>query len=387
MEIGSIYEINPAWLDKQDEFLEEESGPLKLQYVERYGKKNTVYTGSGREAIDLAIQSLLEEQPGLSKRVLLPSYMCDSVFIPFLRNGWELFFYSVNRAMQISKEQLQFCIQETRPSLLFIHGYYGMDSFKEWENFLIEQQQAGLLVMEDLTQSYYRKRRTQFTPDYLIGSLRKWYFIPDGGFVTTDHYLNQNLLSDASVFPKERMEMLTDKWNYLQAVSKENWEELQKQKQAYLQKNRELELFLDEKETISVLSDSARKLLLQVEEEKDCTKRKANALFLYREFMKLTGEEFSLIPGTEGSAALYFPVYVRHREEYQSYLQKQDIYAPVLWPVGEENRPFLKEEERYIYAHLLALPMDQRYGEAEMQRLVDVTKQYLERTGNACDRN
>lgn len=380
MEIGSVYELNPHLMKRPAgiEKITQDSGGLQLKYVERFQKKHTVYTESGRQSITLAIQSLEEKNPNLEKKVLLPTYMCDSVFIPFQRNGWEIFFYHIDRKMKASFSELEALIQKKKPSLLFIHSYYGMDTWKGFETFLRGQQQSGLIIMEDLTQDYYRELRENFEADYLIGSLRKWYFIPDGGFVTTDAVLNERALQSDSCFARERTGIMTDKWKYLGEVKKENWENFQGLKKSYLRKHRKLERFLDEKDTVSPLSPISIQLLKQAEEDKDCEKRKLNYTNLYRGLEKIAGEEISLLKLGDVVAPLYFPVYVKDRENYQRFLQKNDVFAAVLWPIGEENREVLGEEERYIYRHLLALPLDQRYGEKEMRKIVKLTEQYLD---------
>lgn len=66
----------------------------------------------------------------------------------------------------------------------------------------------------------------------------------------------------------------------------------------------------------------------------------------------------------------------------QKFLTEHGIYAPVLWPVGKENAGHLTGDEKYIYSHMLALPMDQRYGAEEMKRLGKVLEEYEEQERN-----
>ena len=75
MEIGSIFEVNPALAKDGGEAV-----GFHLAQVDKYGKKNQCYTASGREAIELALISLERENPEIPKRCLMPAYMCDSVF-------------------------------------------------------------------------------------------------------------------------------------------------------------------------------------------------------------------------------------------------------------------------------------------------------------------
>lgn len=80
MEIGSIYEIDPAKVPYRTGTQEK---PFSLKEVEKYGKRNAAFTMSGRSAITLALQSLVRNRPGITRKCLLPAYMCDTVFFLF----------------------------------------------------------------------------------------------------------------------------------------------------------------------------------------------------------------------------------------------------------------------------------------------------------------
>ena len=83
-------------------------------------------------------------------------------------------------------------------------------------------------------------------------------------------------------------------------------------------------------------------------------------------------EELKKGEGGAGTAPLYLAVYALDRDRLQRFLTEHNIYAPVLWPVGKENEGCLTEDEKYIFGHMLALPMDQRYGRKEMEHMADI---------------
>ena len=179
MEIGSIYEIDPAKVPYRTGTQEK---PFSLKEIEKYGKRNAAFTISGRSAITLALQSLVRNRPGITRKCLLPAYMCDTVFFPFQWEGWEICFYHLNKNLEAEEEELRRLIGLERPGLLFIHAYYGVDTWKPMRSLLKEWKKEGLCIMEDVTQSYYLED-IGAEADYVVGSLRKWYPIPDGGFV------------------------------------------------------------------------------------------------------------------------------------------------------------------------------------------------------------
>lgn len=372
MEIGSIYEIDPAKVPSKAVMPDRS---FSLKEIEKYGKRNTAFTVSGRSAIVLALRSLMRNRPWIAKKCLLPAYMCDTVFFPFLWEGWEICFYHLNKNLEADEEELRRLIGLERPGLLFVHAYYGVDTWKPMRSLLKKWKKEGLCIMEDVTQSYYLEG-IGAEADYVAGSLRKWYPIPDGGFVAAEETIFQEELVSAERFTEKRIELLTEKWSYLYGEG--SAEEKKRSKDRFLRKNREMEEWLDRHEGAAKISWKTLHMLAGIDEEACREQRKKNYRYLYG---KLEGKTqfWPILPETDGAAPLYLAVYAREREELQRFLTAHDIYAPVLWPVGKENESFLTEDERYIYGHMLALPMDQRYGREEMERAAMVLEEYESR--------
>lgn len=376
MEIGSIFEINPNWIENAKKI---QGGILRLKEVKKYGKKNTLYTTSGRQAISAALKSIEKNRPDIQKKCLMPAYMCDTVFFPFEQNGWELIFYHIDREMKADEAEIRKLIENERPGVFFVHAYYGVDTWKELRRMLHEYQCSGLILMEDMTQAYYLHEE-DIRADYIVGSLRKWYSVPDGGFVTTDEEIYTKLLPEDSYFVAERIKMLTSKWEYLNNLENEkgNIEKLQAQKYEYLALNRSMEEYLDKNEAIMAISDISAVMLSGIDEENAFRQRNANYKILYHGFEDRKTVRNVMPEQTEDAAPIYLPVYADDREEIQKFFCENDIYAPVLWPVGTENVDILSEDEKYIFSHLLAIPMDHRYGEAEMKKIIEVLDEYEE---------
>ncbi len=378
MEIGSVYELNPQSVTSVCLYTKDE---LNLSEVNKYGTSNTAYTASGREAIALALYSIEKEYPDISKKCFMPAYMCDTVFIPFVQRGWELVFYHIGKDMKADEAELEMLLATEHSGVFFLHAYYGVDTWKELRPFIANYQKQGLLLMEDVTQSYYLNIDAE--ADYIVGSLRKWYPVPDGGFVTSNHTLYPDCVEKDETLPLERMDMQIKKWNYLKAagevtLDENRKQELLKDKQEYLGVNRMLEERLDGFTKITDISDVSGGLL-QCVNEKECEQRRnencrilLEGLSNRKSILPVIGEELA------DASPLYFPVYMTQREELQSYLRERDIYVPVLWPIGEENAPHLNEDEEYIYSHIVAIPLDQRYGIEDMERIVAVISEYEE---------
>lgn len=368
MEIGSIYEINPDTVKTGAE------GELHLAQVEKYGRAHCCFTASGREAIELALISLEREKPDLPKRCLMPAYMCDSVFLPFLNRGWELVFYTVDRGLLSYGEELFRLALETDPGLILIHPYYGTDTCKEMRVPLKALRRSGIYVMEDVTQSYYLEGAGKDV-DFVVGSLRKWYAIPDGGFVVSDLPLAEDVLEDGEEPANERLSVLTEKWAYLYDNTHSEETKRQEKKAAYREKNYALEEALDHYRGVRRMSRITRAMFSEIDEAATAKKREENYQYLYEKIEGLRRLR-PILQRQGGEAPLYFPIYAREREELQSFLRDHDIYAPVLWPLGEENRNAFMGDEDYIHRHMLALPIDQRYGIDEMERIGEVLTKF-----------
>lgn len=401
MEIGSIYEMNPELLanaKKEEKF--SFGRKFALKEVKKYGKKYMAYTASGRDAIALALKSFAKFHPQAEKRCLLPAYMCDTVFFPFEAAGWDIHFYEIKKNLEADREKLSRQIEEIRPSLLFIHAYYGVDTWKPMRSLLHTWRMQGICIMEDMVQSYYLPEAGK-DADYVVGSLRKWYPIPDGGFVASDENVEEPaaVLTANEEYTDKRIELLTKKWEYLHktgAAEDKTAEELAACKADYLKKNRETEEWLDDNAKdvngkINAMSETSKAILKKIEEAEYRQKRNENYMYLYEQLSRLSCQsELNYRDSTQnksgfrpifseekiGCAPLYFPIYAENRDELQEYLRNHDIYAPVLWPIGEENADILTEDETYIYEHMLAIPMDQRYGQEEMERIVSVMEAY-----------
>ncbi len=375
MEIGSFFEINPSTVKKGGE-----ASTLHLSQVDKYGKEHCCYTASGREAIELALISLERERPDIRKRCLLPAYMCDCVFLPFLHRGWELVFYSVDRELEAAGEEIFRLALEHDPGLIFIHPYYGADTCAGLRRQLAGLRRSGVLVMEDVTQSYYLEEAGK-DADFVVGSLRKWYAVPDGGFVASDIPLAEDVLETGEEYARERLVPLVQKWEYLKEKERRTGGALTAgwlpRKAEYLKRNRNLENALDCYQGVRRISRISAEILSRVDEEGARRRREENYHALYQHICGMK-RLWAILPEKETHAPLYLPVYVKERDSLQRFLAGYGIYAPVLWPVGEENKDFLQGDGTYIFEHMLALPIDQRYDAGDMEQLAEVLALYEE---------
>lgn len=146
-------------------------------------------------------------------------------------------------------------------------------------------------------------------------------------------------------------------------------------KAEYLKRNRNLENALDCYQGVRRISRISAEILSRVDEEGARRRREENYHALYQHICGMK-RLWAILPEKETHAPLYLPVYVKERDSLQRFLAGYGIYAPVLWPVGEENKDFLQGDGTYIFEHMLALPIDQRYDAGDMEQLAEVLALY-----------
>lgn len=71
-----------------------------------------------------------------------------------------------------------------------------------------------------------------------------------------------------------------------------------------------------------------------------------------------------------------YPLWIENGAAARKKLQAEKIYIPTLWPNVLQELPE-KAIEYQLAANILPLPVDQRYTQVEMQRIVDRIRGYL----------
>ncbi len=328
-----------------------ESGILLPQAV-----KDFTYTFSGRTAIETVLKNELH-----IKKVMLPSYCCDSMIEPFRKQGIAICFYGVN---YVDNLQIDLSIEEDIDAILWCN-YFGYNlKMPDLSSFI----KRGGIVIEDITHSFYSEKKYDKQSDYLIASIRKWEPILCGGYcastkkklsykpfkLPSKEYLERK--RHAMISKKEYLEgnILIDKDKFLDDFSKSN---------KWLAEN--YSGLLIDRESLHILD--------QVDYEGNVKKRRENAQELYRGLKQcvslnpLFDEELMDCP-------LFVPVIANlgARNKIRDFLTTHAIYCPVHWPKPNSDC------ESNLYDIEISLVCDQRYSEADMMRIVKTIKEYEE---------
>ena len=136
--------------------------------VDRYESRQ--FVDSGRSAIELAIRDILSDKSVTSAiSVYMPSYFCDSMVIPFKRNGIEIFFYDVT----VDKNGINFDFDfSNRHKIVFLMNYFGFEN-AAIHNIASHEKARGKTVIYDATQAIFASFPEA---DYVVISFRKWFY-------------------------------------------------------------------------------------------------------------------------------------------------------------------------------------------------------------------
>ena len=262
-------------------------------------------------------------------------------------------------------------VEQTKPSVVLVHAYFGFDTIFNIRDYLAQLSDSGAVVIEDLTHSLFLTS-CRTCSNFCVGSLRKWNGISDGAFLTvcSGEFQIETPSTENIKYLEYRREAQKLKREYASAPDisvKEKYRSLFTASEAYL----------DGQTEIYSMSYEIRKSIMGIDYELLKQRRKANYDYLLN---TLSGIRQVSIPETlfgQSNAPLYFAMYVDGRTALQKYMAERNIYLPVIWPMPPQVSEKCSSDVKYIYSHILAVPCDQRYGIADMERISDSIRSYF----------
>lgn len=304
------------------------------------------------------------------KRVaLLPAYTCQTVIDPFIQQGWGCCFYNIDKTLRIDIGHLERMAEEKKPTIILTHPYYGMELSNAELQCMKFLKKKGHILIEDLTQCILTEHRPEVF-DYFVGSYRKWEKIPDGGFLESlrGSDIEKPKMENHSFVEKQKDAMYLRGVYFLSGNQSVKDISIRLNKEATRNVNMIKESHLMSKFSSYIWDKTDTRKLGQI--------RMNNYKFLYEniKFSKNIKKVCSNLQNVT-TPPLYFPIYVNNRADLQSYLAKHKIYAPVLWPVSTD-KVLINSDIEYIYDSILLIPIDQRYDEEDMKKIVNVIYAY-----------
>lgn len=326
---------------------------------------DSALTSTGRAATVLALANAAHREPRKPKIALLPPYTCHTVLEPFLVAGYEIHCHTVDARLTTTGEGLLADVERTCACVVLVHRYFGYDTLPGAVAAVETLRTWGVTVIEDRTQSLYRgfAGAVSLPADYLVGSLRKWAGLPDGGFcVCREGGLAGKPAAPDTMLEREKLAASYAKYRYLR--------ENAGAKADFLAQYRRAEEILNAQTAIYAISPISRRVQAGLNPVALMQARRENTAALLSALAGCEGVEPIFPILSPQDVPLYCPIRVQNgkRKALQAHLAAADIYAPVVWPRAESLPPVCAAAEA-LYSELLCLPIDQRYREDDMVRM------------------
>lgn len=270
-------------------------------------------------------------------KVHIPYYTCEVMLEPIRKLGIECEFYSVNELMEpVSLPKL-----EAQEAFLYTN-YYGVK--QECVKRLAGVLGRGLIV--DNAQAFYSLPQQGIDTFY---SPRKYFGVPDGAFLYTDAELGQFFTQDVS---SSRMSHLLKR---IEAGAEAGYEDF---------KNNDASLCNQDIKWMSKLTEV---FLSGIDYQTAKQTRRKNYAFLENTLQDSNQIHLTL---EDDAVPMVYP-FLTNDSSLRQRLIDNKIFVATYWPnVKRWVNPGTVEYE--LADKLIPLPIDQRYGREEMERILQI---------------
>ncbi len=269
-------------------------------------------------------------------KLYIPYFLCDSVSELCKREGYAYEEYAVDRSFMPLLDKMP-----AAGECVYIVNFYGQLSCAQAEHL---QARYGNIIFDNV-QAFFQKPVSGMDTVY---SCRKFFGVPDGGYVYCDAPFQGVLETDRS---KDRMVHILGRF-----------EETGSAYYGAFQDNDESFYDLP----LKAMSPITRNLLNVVPYDEVRAKRNRNFSYLSEHLGALNGIEVQPIDG-----AYCYPFYCENGMTLRKRLAEQRIYVAILWPNVLSLDGTLEQD---MAANILPLPCDQRYDIEDMRRLLTELK-------------
>ena len=353
-EIGSEFWINE---------IIEDSEVKTPNWLSKFG--NVVLTSSGRAAITLLLQQLDTD----FKTALLPSYICDSVIMPFIEMGYVCYFYDVEKDLSVN---IDYILNFDNIGVFLHIGYFGFKTNSNLERVIKHFKVKSTVIVEDVTHTLFSNYDRFYENDFYVGSIRKWAGIPSGGFLASNIDVKNKPLHIHEEFTKIRKEALLLKHEYIKTHDL-------KLKEKFLNQFSEAEEILENDSSIYSIDEFSLHQLNNLNVQELIEKRRKNYAYLKDKLNDINLIEILFKDLDENICPMFFPILIKeNRNQIRKFLIDEEIYCPVHWPIPKQINIDEYRNSYKIYNSVLSIPCDQRYDLKDMERIISVLKTIFE---------
>lgn len=270
-------------------------------------------------------------------KVFLPYYMCDAVLQPINKLGIDYEFYHIDKEFHIAET-----LHPRKTEVILYCNYFGL--MDEYVKIVAYQYAPNIII--DNTQAFFSRPLPGIDTFY---TCRKFFGVADGAYLYTDKKADFDIPQDYSssrmLFLLERVDKSAEDAFSLYHASEE---------------------YLDHTE-IKLMSKVTKKIMSSINYNEVITRRKKNYILLdeilsQRNLLYFTLES-SLVP-------MIYPYLVNDVNMHKILIENK-VYVPKYWAnvlVWTHGKGF----ETNLFKRLVPIPIDQRYTEVDMKRILSI---------------
>lgn len=288
---------------------------------------------TGRNALEYILRAYKPD------KIYIPKFTCKAVFEPVNKLKVPFSFYNIDENLDpiFDLDKLE------KNELIIYNNYFGL---KESQCRKLSEMSNHLII--DNAQAFYSKPLNN-TPTF--NSARKFFGVPDGAYLYSPKTLDEILPKDISI---HRMSHLHKR---LQFNANKGYSD-------YLKVEEEL---CDQ--PVKLMSSITSKLLDSIDYESIKNKRRDNYDYLHSYLADINILE---LPLALNEVPMVYPLLLQKKVD-RSKLAENKIYLAKYWPDIEQwmqNDEF----ELLLTNNLLPLPIDQRYGLNDLDKMMNTLK-------------
>ena len=300
--------------------------------------QNALRLNAGRYALEYILKTRKYH------KVYIPYYICDTLLKSFNRQGVEYEFYHINDLLEPAIK----LNPKDDEAVLYVN-YFGLknrltDSFcYVYPNTII-----------DNTQAFYSEKGNKYNDKNIqcdtFYSCRKFFGVPDGAYLYTDSFLDEDLPQDESF---ERMTYLTKR---IDRSAQEGY--------ANFRANNRILRDVG----LCRMSRLTEAIMQSIDYTTKANKRIHNFHILDKTLRNTNHFKWDMDFGT---VPLVYPFFVENGAQLRKHLIDHQVFCARYWPdVMEWCKP--GEWEFQLAENLVCLPIDQRYDENDMNCIIEI---------------
>lgn len=271
------------------------------------------------------------------KKIYIPYFTCDVILEPLKRNNIQYEFYSVDANLEPQEYPK---IQDDSEAFLYTN-YFGIK-----DNYISILAEKGFNVIIDNAQSFFSEPWKNISTFY---SPRKFFGLPDGGLAYSNKNVEVGTQDHRSI---ERMSHLLIRMEY---DAEAGYEEFCKNDASLIN------------QPLMGMSRLTQMLMQNIDYEQIADRRLANFDYLHQ---NLKDCNLLQIDKEEEQIPLLYPFRTKKTELRQKLLQER-IFTPRYWP-NVKDWTEGKSWENELSDEIVCLPIDQRYDNHDMERILKI---------------